>query len=156
MTGTGHYIAALGGGALIAAPMFSDAPLSAAMLAFGCASAGQAPDYLEIPYGQGRRIIPHRRITHWLLGWVVMLVAALYHLPHPVAFLATGFSIGGLIHLSGDAITPMGVPHLHPWARTKGPRWARSGGGWFELNWILMVLSVCAGWWLFVLFSTTT
>lgn len=119
-------------------------PLGAILLAVGSILGGKAPDYLEIPYWGSRRLIPHRTITHWTLGWCVIAIFAATQASHPAAWMLLGFAIGCLIHISGDSITPMGVPRLHPYKRTRGPRWAKSGGGWYEFNWILMVWTTSA------------
>ena len=99
-----------------------------------------APDWLEIPIGN-KRLIRHRTITHWLVLWVALLAAALWHAQAaPLAGMAlAGFAFGGLTHWLGDFGTPMGVPVLNPARRRSMDIWA-TGRGEFSpiaLAWFL-------------------
>lgn len=123
MTGKGHHIAAAG---VAAGLFFWGAQLTtfsnAIHLALGCLIGGKAPDWLELPLWNGQaRIIPHRRVTHWVFGWILILGASTL-LTAPAGLAVTGFAIGSLVHLLGDMMTPMGVPVLHPWNRTPGAK----------------------------------
>ncbi len=135
MTGRGHHIAAAGGGAGLFFWAAELVPLQdATVLGVACVLGGKAPDWLELPLWNGQgRLIPHRRITHWVLGWIAALGSSTFIDP-PVSMAVAGFSIGCLIHLSGDLLTPMGVPVLHPWARTRGMQ-SRSPF-WNEFLWV--------------------
>ena len=138
MTGRGHHIAAAGGGTgLFLWACQSMSIQDATVLGVACVLGGKAPDWLEIPLWNGQgRVIPHRRITHWVSGWLAVLGTSFF-METPMSMAVAGFSIGGLIHLSGDLLTPMGVPVLHPWSRTQGMQ--AGSPAWKELGWIAAV-----------------
>lgn len=126
MTGLGHRVTALFSAAL-AYSLAEDFGLVAAV---ACAMSGSAPDWLEVPWrtwsGGQRRLIPHRRITHWMLGWATLAVVAWWHSGDLIWATAFGFACGGLTHLIMDLPNPAGVPILHPWNRFSLNLW-RSG-----------------------------
>lgn len=126
MTGFGHRVTALFSAA-IAYSLSKDYGIVAAV---ACAMSGSAPDWLEIPWrtwgGGQRRFIPHRRITHWVLGWAVLAGYAWWHSGDIFWAVAFGFACGGLTHLAMDIPNPAGVPVIHPWSRTSLDWW-RSG-----------------------------
>lgn len=90
-------------------------------LAAGVVVGATAPDWLEISKrvnGIRHSVIPHRTVTHWFLPWVtVLLYSIMFEGAH--WSLVSGFAIGGLLHISMDAATPMGVPLLNPFANRK-------------------------------------
>lgn len=94
-----------------------------------CAYAGStAPDWLENAWwsqGGGRKLwIAHRSWTHWGIAWLALLVASYRALPQtPLAALAFGFAVGGIMHLLADWPNPLGVP----WLLTK-----RHSLGWWK------------------------
>lgn len=140
MTGLGHQIAATGAALFLALPHLEAGLIpKAGTLFLSCAGAGKAPDWLELPWN-GRRLIPHRRITHWVLGWAIVLAYASTMLQGFASWALVGFSLGCLIHLSGDMLTPRGVPVIHPWARTKGAK--LTSGSEDEWIWIFAVWSL--------------
>lgn len=117
-----------------------------------------APDWLEIPWyfnplglsdNPRKSLIPHRRITHWVLGWVLMLLAGIYGIVQDYTLLGycvVGFSAGCLTHLLFDIPNPMGVPLFHPWHRTSLKLW-KSGQreGLLIIGW----LGIMSGaWWM--------
>ncbi len=81
-----------------------------------------APDWMEMPRWKGGyrfSIIPHRTLTHWPVPWIALILYAMY-LPHDAMLLSQiliGFSIGALLHIVMDSMTPMGVPVFVPWHR---------------------------------------
>lgn len=81
--------------------------------------ASTAPDWLEIRVGD-RTLIPHRTVTHWVLPWAALLAAGVFWLaqaPGIAPAVMAGFAVGGLTHLLGDSLTPMGVPLWTPFRR---------------------------------------
>ena len=137
MTKTGHKWTGLGTGIGVAG-LSPDFELVGVVLAIiGGVSGGTAPDWLEI--SSWRRsypntllgwlsleftdtrtsLIPHRRITHWVLAWAVLMSVSVFLIENSLlqAYLI-GFSAGGLTHLLVDVPNPMGVPVWHPWRRT--------------------------------------
>lgn len=121
MTGKGHHLSAMGAAiGLFAWTNESGTFAEALHIALGCLAGGKAPDWLELPLWNGQaRVIPHRRITHWVVGWICILGVSTL-LPSPAGLAVTGFAVGCLVHLSGDLLTPQGVPVIHPWTRMKG------------------------------------
>lgn len=80
-----------------------------------------------------------------MLLWAVLSAAAFIQLQITEVgawALAFGFSLGALVHLSGDLLTPMGVPVLHPIRRTS-LRLGRSGG-LAELVWLSIIWGAAA------------
>ena len=119
MTGKGHhYVGALSGVCLLP---WVDAPGAPFTVLLSAWLGGTAPDWLELPY-LGRRVIPHRRITHWVLAWLAALLLSL-GLTHEWKGVAIGFCIGGISHLLVDYPNPMGIPVVHPWERTSLNLW---------------------------------
>ncbi len=121
MTGAFHRLAVIAPALAIYSHYAESGNALAGIFALlACLAGGTGPDWLEIPVLNGARLIPHRRITHWMLFWIlVFAVSVLGAVTNPaLAALAAGFSLGCLVHLSGDVLTPMGVPLIHPWNRT--------------------------------------
>lgn len=153
MTGTGHHVAAVGA----ALPCFffcpvvvTDWPGSSSILsllgALGCVTGGKAPDWLEFPIF-GHRLIPHRTLTHWIPLWLITFLALLIvPLDPPIQVFLLGFVVGNLVHISGDALTPMGIPVWSPMRRKTLARWR--SGGFQEATWVLGVwaVSMCTAW----------
>ena len=149
MTGNGHQL--FGGYAAIAAyPLAVTYGLTGYLLAIGILLGAKAPDYLECRFRSGRRIIPHRTVTHYVPLWVVLLAFSLggtglgpaqgvFTLgPVPSEILA-GYAIGGLVHLLLDIPNPMGIPILLPHKRISLNLW-RSG----QAEWLLHLAAVPA------------
>lgn len=93
--------------------------LAGSPLEFACGVfiGSTAPDWLEIPWwinGQRYSLIPHRTLTHWLLLWFAALSTLTLLKTMPLTILATGFLVGGIVHICLDAVTPMGVPLIIP------------------------------------------
>lgn len=125
MRGPGHHITGLAAGGLVSS---SFGPESLVLVAAAWAG-GTAPDWMELRIF-GRRLIPHRRITHWLGGWLALAIFMLYAgITNPVAL---GFVVGCLTHCLVDLPNPTGVPLFHPWERTS-LNWWRSG----DYDWLV-------------------
>lgn len=135
MTGPGHHLAAVGAAVPTAYWAFTafdpswsgSQSILALCAAVGCVSGGKAPDWMELPVGN-RRLITHRTLTHWLPLWIVAMASLFFiAIEPPMHAFLLGFCVGGIVHLSGDILTPMGVPILTPWTRWNLAR-LRSGG----------------------------
>ncbi|PLZ04315.1 hypothetical protein CY652_01175 [Burkholderia sp. WAC0059] len=87
-----------------------------AVAALACGVAGgSAPDWLEVAWWtrSRRRWIAHRSLTHWGIGWIVLLAWSYCRLGHrPLAAPLFGFALGGLVHLLADWPNPLGVPWI--------------------------------------------
>lgn len=100
-------------------------PWQSGTLFAGCLFGSSSPDWLEIKtwlWGTRLSVIPHRRITHWMLGWVVAAGWADIRVWQGGAFLwcvALGFCLSSLLHVYLDYLTPMSVPVIHPWRRSR-------------------------------------
>lgn len=139
MRRAGHNITGLAAG-LIVAGQTAVASSDVVLVLLGGWLGGTAPDWLE-PKFFGRRLIPHRRVTHWTLAWVCALG---WLLTHEVSPLLTGFCAGGLAHCLADLPNPMGVPLIHPW-RQSSLNWWRSG----EHDTLISIVFIGVGFWLF-------
>ena len=89
--------------------------------AVGAVAGSIAPDLLEVPVfvpGTGKRLslISHRTWTHYAPFWLCLIAAVpLLAWPFPdVAVAVLGAALGGLLHLSMDVMTPMGLPVSWP------------------------------------------
>jgi inner membrane protein len=128
MRRAGHHLTGMAAGVLCA-------PLNP--IGFLCSVAGGwlggvAPDWLEFPVG-GRRLIPHRRVTHWMTLWVALAVVAYSNIGDFSPIVANtflGFACGGLAHCLGDLPNPAGVPLIHPWERTSLDWWLSGKYDW--------------------------
>lgn len=144
MRGTGHNVTGFAAG-LIAAPMVASDPIEYALTGLAAWLGGTAPDWLEMPYSKngGRlSLIPHRRITHWVIPWALLFFGSASSLgEHPAALALFGFAIGGLTHLAMDIPNPAGIPLIHPWKRTSLQLW-KSG----QYEGLLMALFLVAAW----------
>ncbi len=118
----------------LAAGMFTVLPTDkTAEYSFGCLLGARAPDWLEIA-GYNRMtnhrwsLIPHRTLTHW--PWLLLLVLtvpAVLSGGHG-ALGATGLTVGCLLHIGLDYLTPMGVPlSINPFGVRSSLRWVRTG-----------------------------
>lgn len=132
MKGPGHHLTGAGTGLLLAA----GGPPEAALAIAGAWLGGTAPDWME-PRLFGKYLIPHRRITHWLAAWAMLLGCGFYF---SWGYLAVGFAAGGLTHCLVDFPNPTGVPVLHPWNRSS-LNWWRSG----EYDWLISTVFLGAG-----------
>lgn len=111
------------GATMAAVPLLvggAHAGVAAAVLLAGARLGCMAPDWLEISRKVGDTrlcLIPHRTITHWVPGWVLLVVAGLT-ISATSAFWAglavVAFGAGALSHVLLDAFTPVGVPWLSP------------------------------------------
>lgn len=141
MNGISHKAAAIAPGLALISVGASTGDLVPGVVGFlACVAGSKAPDWLEIPLVSGQRVIPHRRITHWALGWLVVATLAVAPGMLPTALLQMavfGFSLGALTHVFGDLLTPAGVPVLHPWKRTSLAGVNQVPGG--EVAWVLSV-----------------
>lgn len=122
-----HYAAGslLGAGAAWLTASWFD-PWQSALLVGGCLWGASAPDWLEISgrtfWGRRVSLIPHRRITHWMLGWCAVTAWVLLNLAQRQSFqwcIAAGFCLSALLHVLLDYRTPMSVPVIHPWRRSR-------------------------------------
>lgn len=106
------------------------------LFSIGIFMAATAPDALEISYKDPKsycgysRLIEHRTITHWWPIWcalwlyatpVAETVAGYAHLNadflrHLVAIIH-GLSIGALLHIFTDSLSPMGIPIVMPFRK---------------------------------------
>lgn len=134
MTKTGHYLTGIGGSLLAfsSSAYFGGYEAVSAVFVF---LGVTAPDWMEVRLlttddGNRVSIIPHRRVTHWMLGWVLLLSLAINLLPSFEGSCLLGFSIGGLLHVLTDFPNPMGVPVLHPWSRSSLRWWASGKREW--------------------------
>lgn len=122
MTGAGHRVT--GVLAALAATPWLPETASPVFVLLGAWPGATAPDWAELtPWGT--RCIAHRRITHWLVLWLVLGAVAV-QLPGPFGAGVTGFAIAGLTHSLTDLPNPAGVPIIHPWNKTS-LRWWGSG-----------------------------
>jgi len=114
--------------------------LSALVIAAGSFLGSSLPDQLEIAwhtgggvkrgwftlhYAEGVRhsLIPHRTITHWFVLWCAVMGLVLWQTfdePTYINLFFLGLVMSGWIHVLMDSQTPMGVPLIHPWRRTRG------------------------------------
>lgn len=137
----GHHMTGIAAG-LLCAP---SEPVGFCLALLGGWAGGVAPDMLEIPWG-ARRLIPHRRITHWMLLWAGALALLWLH-PESPSYLAyyalLGFVAGGLMHCLADLPNPTGVPVLHYWNRWSLDWWA-SGRHDISLGTLALVLATLA------------
>lgn len=111
MRGAAHSLAGLGTAATVVVLWPESSVHSPLIPAVSVFVGACAPDRLE--WG-----IPHRTLTHWTLGWAVLALSAWFVLGvTSLALLIMFFALGALVHISGDALTPMGVPILRPFER---------------------------------------
>jgi membrane-bound metal-dependent hydrolase YbcI (DUF457 family) len=137
MERTGHVLAGIGGAVAVGAVLWGQSPLSAITAAGMVVPGSTAPDWLEGSGGGRAPIIKHRTITHWPIVYLLMMAAFfLSTLPSLVQFAAFGFCIGALIHLSGDMMTPSGIPLLLPTRKVSLVRfWGRRSA---QARWVLL------------------
>ncbi|WP_432263229.1 metal-dependent hydrolase [Cupriavidus sp. TMH.W2] len=92
----------------------------------GCLWGSSAPDWLEVSgwtwWGTRISLIPHRTITHWMLGWMLLTGWSAIKASLIGSFwwcAAFGFCLSALTHVLMDYRTPMSVPVLHPYKRVR-------------------------------------
>lgn len=90
--------------------------LMAALPFYSAYMGSTAPDWLET-LGPRIRWVRHRTLTHWWLVWTVLAAVAFFYLNAALSVTIMAFCAGAMVHVLGDALTPMGVPVLHPGAR---------------------------------------
>ena len=97
------------------------AMLEAALWLGAALLGGRAPDWLEVVYGRsaGRRsLIPHRTLTHWVLGWGILTYLAWTWIPPGnEQVVVMGFLATVWLHLLYDMMTPSGIPLLFPFGQ---------------------------------------
>lgn len=99
------------------------------LIAFGCVWGASAPDWMEISgwtfWGKRISLIPHRTVTHWLLGWLLATAWALWSALNDGSLewcMALGFCLSATIHVLMDAPSPMGVPIVNPFRRPRASK----------------------------------
>ncbi|WP_018871491.1 metal-dependent hydrolase [Thioalkalivibrio sp. ALgr3] len=147
MKSTSHKIGgiALGSAILLALPSGTGV-----IAAAGAYLGSTAPDALEIPRWKEegfwpwsrRRVrqsaVPHRTVTHWLPAWVLLALVGGFQ-GWPILW---GFALGGLLHVTLDWLTPMGIPVWRPDVRHSLRRVTGSGS---ELLWLAGVSAAIVG-----------
>lgn len=90
-----------------------------------------------------KSLIPHRTFTHWPVFWIAVGVAgfATFTDVH-LRIAAVALSVGALVHILGDAMTPMGVPLWNPLGRKYSLRWVRSLVAEWLIAWGFLASSV--------------
>ena len=147
-----HFSAGFGLGVFLGlgVRVLSDSPhglLNALAIFAGSVGGSSLPDSMEISWhtgggikrgfwrntyidGQRHSLIPHRRITHWLLAWTFAAVfgaAWVLREPHWFGYFLAGLAMSGWLHCLMDSRTPMGVPWFHPWRRIRGSATKKGG-----------------------------
>lgn len=131
MSPTGHRLTAVAlacAGAWIAWQRIG--PAQASLFFAGAALGARAPDWLEGAIWLMRRryaLLPHRTVTHWWGIWIALGAAGYDFVPGAPAWLVFGVAASALLHILIDAMTPAGVPLLHPFAARASLRMFRSG-----------------------------
>lgn len=144
MERTGHVLAGFGGAIAVGAILWGQSPITAITAAGMVVPGSTAPDWLEGSGGGRAPIIKHRTITHWPLAYVGFAAAVFASdLPALAQFAALGFCVGALIHLSGDMLTPLGIPMLVPTQRLTLVRlWGRRCA---QVRWVLACAALGIG-----------
>ena len=98
-----------------------------------------APDWLEGVLARVGRKVKHRTVTHYVLGWALLLAfsLSLWDFHHLLA----AFAWGGLTHVLADALTVMGVPfapHSDRRFHLFGGRLRTGGAGEYGVAWGLV------------------
>lgn len=120
MTRGGHYATALALALAGAALLPHGLVPHGLAFALGAAAGADAPDYLELPQfdalGRRRSLIAHRSWTHYWPFWATLAAFAVISMPWAAgsALVAFGYALAGLLHLSMDILTPMGIPLRWP------------------------------------------
>jgi len=156
MRGTSHLATGLALGATVAALTL---PLPLVVpFALTTGAAALLPD-LDTPNSLVSKALPpvsvivrhipfnkHRMLTHWLLLWIPLSVAAVAATEH-YAFaqvFVVAFFFGYLVHLLEDSLTLEGVPLLRPWKRWHLVPWVHfRSGGFFEKPIVAVMLLAC-------------
>lgn len=119
----------------------------------GALLGSTAPDWLELPqkptfWGTGgKRLIPHRTLTHWWPLWVWLFISTLHMQGTLISALLEGFALGGLSHLVVDLPNPMGVPFATPFASSrKSLKWWRSGQHEFLIISVFIAIGLLTLW----------
>lgn len=151
-----HLTMGVGAGLLMAAGlhMLGQADGDSAVAIVASSIGSIMPDRLEIARWREegwlfnkRKVrkswIPHRTFTHWPVFWIVVSmvgVSIFSDVKLQVAIIS--LSLGALVHIFGDAMTPMGVPLLNPLGRKYSLRWVRSVVSEWLIAWGFFLSSV--------------
>jgi len=136
------------GGAVATSLELSLANISAVALI--SVSMSTMPDKMEY-IAFGFRWVKHRTLSHWVIPWVLLVVSSVFFgevLGEWGTVLLLGIGIGGVGHLLGDFLTPMGVPLLFP-TRKFSVSWPISKSWYHELLIVVVFFLVCnvfTGW----------
>ena len=130
----------------LAVGVFAVLPVhQAAEFGFGCLLGARAPDWLEIA-GYNRMtahrwsLISHRTLTPWSWLWMMLLILTVPAVlsGSQGALGATGFTVGCLLHIGMDYLTPMGVPlGINPFGERSSLKLVRTG----SINEVLVILT---------------
>lgn len=135
------------GGVLAAEALQAQAYLEASAVMALAVAGSRAPDSLEgYRWVGGKRLslIPHRTITHWPAPWIVLGVVGIVQMPGWAVAGVVAFSLGGLLHLLFDAMTPSGIPLIHPFAKPWAYPLYRSGDWLGELKVLALTWALAA------------
>lgn len=144
MTGASHKLSGLicaGAATYTAMTAYAMSLADTASIALPLYIGATAPDWMECPVGR-LRWVPHRTLTHWWGTWATIAAVAFFYLETSLAVPILFFCVGSLVHISGDAVTPMGVPWLTP-MRRKPVGFAANGIG-AEIRWLFLVSAIAA------------
>jgi len=134
------------------------------IMSIGIFLAASAPDRLEVSYRDSSssahngysRLIKHRTITHWWPIWVSLcyyslnisqFISGFFTVDATITgYLASiiyGYSLGALIHIATDSMSPMGVPILLPFGRyRKGIKLYTTGKSEWRILYPLVIISI--------------
>lgn len=139
MTRRGHVLA----GAAAVIPLYLTGVIASPYVVAASFVSFNVPDTMETGFVGGRRLIPHRTLTHWWPLWAMLLQGAAW-MPGIAHWVAQGVAIGALVHIAVDAFSPCGVPVLLPAAayRRSVAIFYRTGDTMGEAAMILTVAAV--------------
>ena len=103
-------------GSAVCVELWPANPILAAISGMSAYLGALAPDRFERIFA-GIRWLPHRTLTHWWLCWIALSGVVFFYLPNRLYCLWVSMLLGVFIHLSGDLLTPLGVPFLSPGKR---------------------------------------
>ena len=112
-----HIVIAGSSGSAVGLAIFGSG-INWLIFSFTCIASSMLPDRLEYIF-KNVRWVRHRTLTHWLGGWLALLVGWLWVCKEygVGGFLESGIAgllVGGCVHLICDMTTPMGVPIFLP------------------------------------------